>query len=488
MQSSEATPIMRSRLSSPLSPEFDPMAVAENLLRSELARRRRQLWRRYEKSPSGFAREIVGANPTSYQAEILETLFSKRRIAVRSPHGAGKTAIAAWATLFGIATFGDDFKIVTTAGTWRQLTKFLWPEITKWYRRTKWAELGTRPELLMLSMKAEGGEAFAVASDNPDLIEGAHASKLLYILDECKAIPERIWDSVEGAFATGTCFALAISTPGSRSGRFYDIFRRMAGFEDWQVRHVTLVEAIEMGRISKQWAEERKRQWGESSPVYQAKVLGEFPEQSEDSLISLAWIEAARERELEPEGKKIGGLDVARFGDDDSCLVIRQGECVLEVRGWHGNDTMETAGRAKVSGVEVCVDAIGVGAGVVDRLKEQKYPAHAINVGEKAVDGERFKNLKTELFWNLRERFYNGDIDLSRIDQTSYDRLCGELTELKYKPMSDGTVMLESKEDLKKRLGRSPDYADALALAFAGQTTAVGVTVRTKEVIRRGVL
>src|SRR3990167_4971133 len=240
--------------------------------------------------PGEFVRQYIGADPAPYQEEILETLFTKRRIAVRSPHGAGKTACSAWAIIYGLITFGDDFKILTTASSWRQLTKFLWPEVHKWMKRVDWKSLGMSPESLTLSVRLPGGEAFAVASDRPELIEGAHAEKLLYVLDEAKAIPDATWDAVEGAFSTGNCYALAISTPGDRSGRFFDIHRRAPGFTDWVARHVTVDEAIAAKRVSPDWVNQRRSQWGEDSPVYQARVLGEFPQLSSDALISLSWV------------------------------------------------------------------------------------------------------------------------------------------------------------------------------------------------------
>lgn len=254
-------------------------------LAAALLEKRRRRWR---KQPSAFVREVLQTEPTSYQAEILDSVLEYRRVAVRSPHGAGKTSLAAWLVLWAVANFETDFKVITTASAWRQLVRFTWPEIHKWHRQTRWELVGNKPELLTLSLKTKGGEAFAVASDKPDLIEGAHAAKLLYVLDEAKAIMPAIWDAVEGAFSTGDCYALAISTPGARSGRFYEIHRRAPGLEDWHTRHIKLEEAMAAGRVSPEWVEARKRQWGEDSPVFQARVLGEFPEQSEDALFSLA--------------------------------------------------------------------------------------------------------------------------------------------------------------------------------------------------------
>ena len=419
-----------------------------------------------------------------YQKEGLERLVEHHRVSMRGPHGLGKTAMAAWAVLWFLATRPMDTKVPTTASAWRQLEKFLWPEIRKWYKRAdweKWADYGGAiPEMLTLSLKSADGEAFALASDNAELIEGAHARNLLYIFDESKAIPVETWDAAEGAFSTdeGDLFWLAISTPGNRGGRFYEIHRRAPGLEDWWVKHVTLAEAIAAGRVSRSWADSRAKQWGTESPVYQARVLGEFPSQEPDALISLTWVEAARLQELsisyeDEDGKKqeyekIGGLDVAWTGADDSALFIRQGPVVLEGEWWHGHDLMQTTGKAKRKKVHTNVDVIGIGAGVYDRLRELGHPCSKVNVASRKVrDPENFYNKRIEEYWSLRDRFQNGEIDLSRLSQDVYDRLSGELTSMKYAPRSDGKLQLESKDKMKKRLGRSPDFADALMLAFA---------------------
>ena len=418
--------------------------------------------------------------PAPYQEEALTKLVEERRVSLRGPHGFGKTALAAWSILWFGATRPIDTKIPTTASVWRQLEKFLWPEIRKWHRLcdwNKWADMGGMvPEMFTLKMKVgEGCEAFALAADNAADIEGAHGTNLLYVFDESKTIPVEMWDAAEGAFATGDAYWLAISTPGERGGRFYDIHRKAHGLENWWTRHVKVEEAVAAGRINPDWVESTRKQWGEDSPVFQARVLGEFPDQESDALISLAWVTAAREQEVEPTGEPNVGCDIARFGTDDSSMIGRQGDVVLGAETWHGNDTMQTTGKIKNRGWKANVDVIGVGAGVVDRLKEQGFPVNGVNVGESAIDKEHFKNLRAELYWNLRDRFKDGEIDLSRIQQNVYDRLSGELTSIKYKYTSKGQIQIEAKKEMKKRLGRSPDLADALMLAFAPEPQPIKV-------------
>jgi len=292
---------------------------------------------------------------------------------------------------------------------------------------------------------------------------------VVYVYDEAKAIPDKTWDASEGAFASGEAFALAISTPGVTSGRFYDICSRKAGFEDWWTRHVTKEEAIASGRINAEWVEQRRKQWGEDSPVYQARVEGNFASESDDALVRLEWLERARNNAIEIDTRQEAqaGVDIARFGSDDSSEIVRQGQVVLDAEVWHGNDTMQSAGRIKAKGIQANVDEIGVGAGVVDRLKEQKFPARGVNVATSAIDSEHFYQLRDELYFNLRTLFKDGNIDLTRVPQPIYDRLSGELTAILFSYTSAGKIKVESKADMKARLGHSPDVADALMLAFA---------------------
>jgi hypothetical protein len=237
---------------------------------------------------------------------------------------------------------GVDWKIITTASAWRHLEVYLWPEIHKWAKRIRWDKLGRKPldersELLSLNIKLRHGSAFAVASSNPELIEGVHADSVLYVFDESKAISAGTFEAAEGAFSGADpkgglpeAFALACSTPGEPNGTFYDI----------HARHVTLGEAIAAGRVAEGWADQRKKQWGENSAAYNNRVLGEFYSSDEDGVIPLGWIEAANERwrawdeagRPEAFGRRAVGVDVARSGTDKTVMAILDGHIVTELR------------------------------------------------------------------------------------------------------------------------------------------------------------
>ena len=445
----------------------------------------------YRDNPARFVLECFewgeGEGPTPYQLQALEEFPRRRRIALRGPHGLGKTALAAWIVLWFALTRdampAGDWKVVTTASAWRQLTHYLWPEIHKWARGLKWERIGRGPfnereELLNLTFKLDNGEAFAAASDKPDLIEGAHASRLLYVFDEAKAIPPPTWDAAEGALASGDCYALAISTPGEPAGRFYDIHSRKPGYEDWWVKHVKLAECIAAGRVDPEWARQRLLQWGEGSAVYQNRALGEFASSDEDGVIPLSWVETANERwrALETSGEwgefTCVGVDVGR-GGDASVLALRHGEAIRELRRYGIADTMVVTGYVvpvlRGHGGYAVVDVLGVGAGVVDKLREDKQAVEAFGAGEstdwKDRSGElRFMNKRAAAWWNLRELLdpANGHA----LALPPEDLLTGDLTAPHWRPSSGGRIQVESKDDIRKRIGRSTDDGDAVVMAF----------------------
>jgi len=458
----------------------------------------------YRNDPIAFLHDCFdwreGEGPTAYQEEIIAVLPHKKRVAVRGPHGLGKTTIAAWVVLwFALTRDGEDWKMPTTAGAWRQLEKYLWPEIHKWARKIKWEKVGCPSilesgALLHLVLKGRTGEAFAVASNVPALIEGAHADQLLYIFDESKAISAATFDAAEGAFSgtgEGTqaqAYALAISTPGESNGHFYDIHSRKAGYEDWWVRHITLDEMLAAGRQSMEWVEQRKKQWGEGSAVYQNRVLGEFASSESDSVIPLSWVELANERWHAHSGVTekltVIGVDVARSGEDQTVLAPLSGDVFAPLRYSFHEDTMATAGRViglvRKQGGTAVVDVIGIGAGVVDKLREEKLKVIPFNAGEASTAHDRskelgFLNLRAEAWWKFREALDPAFAPTVALPPD--DLLTGDLTAPRWKVTGKGSIQIESKDEIKKRIDRSTDSADAVIMAWWGRTKATRTLV-----------
>lgn len=454
---------------------------------------------RYLNDPVGFATDCIiwprNRRLMAYQRDILAHISTHHRVAVRGPRGLGKTAISALIILWFALTrdaCGIDWKIGTTAGSFLQVSQFTWPEVHKWARMLNWDALGRRPlnersELLTLKIRLRFGEAFAASVENPYLIEGAHADHVLFVFDESKAIASAVFDSVEGTFSNaGTgdreAFALSISTPGEPVGFFYDIHSRKPGTHHWWARHVTRDEAIAEGAITADWCEQRRLQWGEDSALYHNHVLGEFYSSDEDGVVPLGWIEQAHQRHLAwiadgripPPGRRLLGVDVARTGSDKTVLALRAGHVITDIRRSSREDTMQTVGRVKgivdaEPGTVPVVDVIGIGAGVVDRLREQGITTEAFNASEGTKRKDRtgelgFLNVRSGAWWNMRELLdpaFGSEIALPEDDL-----LTGDLTAVHYRVMSGGKIKVESKDEIRKRLGRSTDTGDAVIQPF----------------------
>lgn len=460
-----------------------------NLANKIIARSRVARW---WNSPVAWARDCLPmADLADYQKDIGDALPRERRVAVKGPHGLGKSFTGAWLVNWFATTrelAGKDWKIITTASAWRHLEVYLWPEIHKWAGRIDFTTLGRsafnpRTELLDLRLKLPHGAATAVASNQPERIEGAHAEELLYLLDEAKIIPPATWDSIEGAFSNAgpdtadNAYAFAMSTPGPPSGRFYQIHKREAGYEDWWTRSVTLEEAIAAGRISRLWADQRAAQWGVGSAMYQNRVLGNFHASDEDSVIPLAWLEDAIERwhvwnragRPSPGGPLWTGVDVGR-GGDESVLAIRDGWAVL-LEGNRRRDTMSQVADLQGREGRAIVDVIGLGAGVYDRLREvHARPLAYTGSGKTAVRDRSgkygFTNVRSAAYWNLRELLdpaYEPVLALPPDDRMVSDLTTPTWDEVTGVPPK---IKVEPKDKVVERLGRSPDRGDAVAMSL----------------------
>jgi hypothetical protein len=451
----------------------------------------------YYDDPVGFVRNCVrwdaGRGPTAYQERNMRLLVENGRVAVRGPHGLGKTTSNAWLILWFALTRdarGVDWKIITTASAWRQLEEYLWPEVRKWEMRIRWAKVGrdhfTPSEMMRLGLRLTHGKATAVACEDPATIEGAHADSLLYIYDEAKTIPAETFDASEGAFSGAgaetaqEAFAIASSTPGPPAGRFYDIQTRKAGLEDWTPVHVTKEELFEAGRMGREWAAQKLRQWGSTSAVYINRVEGNFAAGEADGVIPLDWVEKANARwtELElpnPAHLTCLGADIAEEGGDETVLALRYDEYICKLRRLPRGDVMKSTGhiKAALSGAEgnppAIVDAIGLGAGVVPRLREQGHAAIAFKASLKtrlrdASKELEFADCRAAAWWRLRDLL--DPANEHEVALPPDDGLLGDLTAPRWEIASNGKVRVEAKKDLRKRLGRSTDCGDAVVQAF----------------------
>lgn len=456
---------------------------------------------RFWNDPEAFVRECLlwreDESPSDYQLDILRRLKDHKRLAFHGPRGLGKSTVMSWIILWFALTrdldeYGD-WKIITTAGSHQQLEKYLWPEVHKWVHRIRWDVVGRESfkdtyQLLQMGIKLKHGEAFAVASDRADLVEGGHAVHLMYIFDESKAIAAKTFDAVEGAFSNagdGSKFEglfLAASTPGEPNGRFYDINRRAPGYEDWNVRSVTLKECLRANQIQLKWIMDRAKQWGKNSALFIQQVRGQFSTSAATGVIPFSWIEDAVDRwhTWNDAGKPADvpphlGVDVGGGQEDGDMTVFAPafGHYVDELRKYSSGDTMQVTGRAKMFWEKwkglIVIDSIGLGAGPLHRLVEQHIPVAGFIASGKSRrkdrSGEiRFADKRSEAWWIVRDLLnpeYNPDTCLPPDDE-----LIGDLTAPHWREVSNGRIKVEEKREIRKRIGRSTNCADAVIMAL----------------------
>ncbi len=429
-------------------------------------------------SPALFAEEVLGITSLwSKQKEVLDTLGTHARVAVKSGNGLGKGFSAAISILWFLYC-EDEAVVLSTAPTFRQVRHVLWREVHRLYRNARY-DLGGKLLDTRLEI-SEGRYALGLSADGADEFQGFHSPNMLIVVDEAEGVEETIYEAIESVMTSENCKLLLIGNPTTMEGSF-----RRAFYEDSELYQTITISALESpnvlqgrsvvrGLVTRKWVEERGRVWGAGNPVYQARVLGEFPDQGEDTLIPLSVVEEAVARDFTPspalpnqgEENVVIAVDVARFGSDKSVILRRRGMVVEDIQAYRGLDTMKLAGHV-ANAIQlhkpavVMIDEVGIGAGVVDRLREQGYHVQGVNVGMAAQDSEHYANLRAEGFWDLHNLFLRGDVTIPPDGE-----LVGQLAGLRYTFNSLGRVVMESKEEVRRRGGASPDKADAMMLAF----------------------
>lgn len=437
--------------------------------------------KRYHKAPVAFVEEVLGVTPDPWQKQLLELLAAgERKVSVRSGHGTGKSTVASWAMLWYMLT-RVPVKVVVTAPTASQLFDALFGECRRWAKLLPPA-VGELLEIKSdrIELKASPEEAFISArtsrSEQPDALQGVHAEWVLLVVDEAPGVSEAVFESAGGSMSGHNATTLLLGNPTRTKGYFYDTFHRLSG--EWKNLHVS---SISSPRVSREYIAEMSSRYGEGSNAYRVRVLGEFPLADDDTMISLEIAQAAVDRDVvqNPDAAILWGLDVARFGTDSSALCKRQANLVLEpIKTWRNLDLMSLTGAVlhewestefKQRPAEILVDSIGLGAGVVDRLRELKLPVRGINVGESPAIKGQYMNLRAELWGKAKGWLEARDCKLPRDEQ-----LVNELSSPRYSFMSNGKLKLESKDDMKRRGLASPDRADSFVLTFASDAATVG--------------
>jgi len=428
----------------------------------------------YRNNPVLFVREVLNTEPDGWQIEFLNHIAAgNRRISVRSGHGVGKSTASAWAMLWYLF-LRFPVKVVVTAPTSSQLYDALFAEVKRWVKvlpPVLFDQLEVKQD--RIEMKDANNEAFISArtsrAEQPEALQGVHSDNVMLVADEASGIPEQVFEAAAGSMSGHAAVTLLLGNPVRSSGFFFDTHNRLAG--DWITMKVSCADSP---RVSEAYIEEMKARYGEESNAYRIRVLGEFPRSDDDTVIPMELLELAMNRDVEASkhATLVWGLDVARFGSDRSALCKRQGNAVLEpIKTWKNLDLMQLTGAVVAEfeilvpsqrPQEILVDSIGLGAGVVDRLKELGLPARGINVAESPAMGGTYRNLKAELWHKAKAWLESRDCRMPKDEA-----LIAELATVRYSFTSNGKIQIEGKDELKKRGMASPDRADAFCLTFA---------------------
>lgn len=388
------------------------------------------------------------------------------RMAVASGHGVGKSALVAWLILWAMTT-RPHLNGVVTANTGTQLETKTWRELAIWHKRainahwfrwsaTKFSQVD-HPETWFVA-------AIPWAKERSEAFAGQHAEHVLVIYDEASAVDNAIWEVSEGAMTTAGAMWFAFGNPTRNTGRFRECFGRFA--HRWITRQVDSRTARMANKAQiEQWIAD----YGEDSDFVRVRVRGVFPRAGSAQFIDADTIEAARTRDVDADARApiLMGVDVARFGDDQSVIRFRQGRDARSIPplSFRGVDTMQLTGivsmwASKVGAMSVFVDGNGVGGGVVDRLRQLRVPVIEVQAGAKARNESDYVNKTAEMWGEMREWLKTGAID-------DHHDLLADLGGREYGFDSNSRLQMEKKDDMKKRGLSSPDHADALALTFA---------------------
>ena len=443
-----------------------------------------------------FASDTLGVRLWSKQEEVLRAVERQRRVAVKSGNGLGKDFTAAVAVLWYVHAH-DPAIVLSTAPTFRQVRHVLWRQIHRLYRNAADTLGGT-----MLDTRWEVAEdryAMGLSANDADQFQGFHCENMFVVVDEAEGVAEPIYEAVEAVMTSAHPTLLLIGNPTTTSGGFHRAFHRERGIYETitmsalESPNVKANDIVIPGLTTPAWVEERRQMWGENSEMFRARIMGEFPDRGEDNLIAISDIDDATYSPGEvplgevplgevplgevPLGEVpaatggyepvVLGVDVARFGADRSVIMVRRGNVAVDAQVFHGFPTTALTGQIVASArhnhpQQVNVDETGLGAGVVDSLREQGFDVYGFNGSGAPVREEMVcANLRAEGYWTLARRFRDHDIRIPRDAE-----LIAELASLRYRYNSRGKVLMESKESMKSRGLPSPDKADALMLAF----------------------
>lgn len=397
------------------------------------------------------------------------------RVAAATGHGVGKTAMMAWLIQWFAATRPNP-AIVVTANTENQLRTKTWRELSKWHKVSliaPWFEWTATKYYLKEEPESWFATAIPWSEHNAEAFAGTHEKYVLILMDEGSAIADIIYDTVEGALTGDQAIIVVFGNPTRNTGRFREFWRKLS-HRWWTVQ----VDSRNARKANKKQIAEWIEDWGIDSDFVRIRVLGLFPKQASNQLIPEALVQKAQERtadggwEFDPI---IIGCDIARYGDDYTVICVRQGRKVHEMSAFTGLDTMQVAdklievydhykGDGSKGEPSIFIDTSGgLGVGPYDYLRRLGYRrVFEVIFGSNAINKDKFFNKRAEMWVHIRAWLQHGSLPKCA-------ELEEDLTNIEYYIFTDKRLRLEDKNDLKKRIGRSPDWGDALGITFAQQ-------------------
>lgn len=421
--------------------------------------------------------ELAGEDgPDDWQVKVLTEISAALQkgeidvqqavqIAVASGHGIGKTALVCWLILWFMSTRPNP-QVIVTANTETQLNTKTWRELAKWHKLSvnkDWFNWTATKFYHVAHPETWFAAAIPWSVNRSEAFAGAHEKHVLMIFDEASAIHDVIWETADGAMTSAGAMWFAFGNPTRNAGRFKECFGKYK--HRWLTMQIDSRNAkkADQNKIS-QWIED----YGEDSDFVRVRVRGVFPRAGSNQFIGSDIVEMCRKYKAEGyDGfAKILGVDVARFGDDQSVLIVRQGRHVSQPTKHRGLDTMQTADKVveKINDVDyVMIDGVGVGGGVVDRLKQLGHGPKVIdvNAGSRPLDPAKYFNKRAEM-WGLMRDYLSAGAQIPDDNE-----LIADLTNPEYGFTPTQQIQIEKKDDMKKRGLASPDCGDALALTFS---------------------
>lgn len=446
----------------------------------------------YIKRPVGWINDKLGEETWTKQDEILESIVNNRRTAVWSCHSSGKSHIASRAAAWWIDSHPlDDVFVVSTAPSAPQVRGILWRYVADAHRKGHLGGYITQSEIPEWKVDgrlvAWGRKPASLTNEEAAkaVFQGIHAKYVLVILDEADGVPKWLYDAVTTLVTSPTNRVLAIGNPDDPNSYFAQIRRdpeatwnkiKISAYDCPWFTGEEVSENLTEHLISEEWVNEAKHDWGEDNPLFVSKVLAEYPSVGDDALITPAMIAKAIAAWEELPGDAMGryAMDVARLGRDKTVVYRNRGGVIDKVDEWSKKDTAETTDRAAAllephqGGVPMVIDIGGLGSGPFDNLRRMDFPVFGFDGSMKPLsddsprpDGLRFLNRRAEQYWGLREEMDRRAIGLDPKNLKAQ----AQLMNIKWDRTATGRVFIEKKEEIKKRVGSSPDDADTIMMA-----------------------